>query len=194
MVPGSRDPGRVTERGPCLPDARAPKPDRRIAWTGHRPELFRDPAAARRRVAQVARQLISETAGSALRFLLGGQRGVDTWAALAALELEIPFALVLPLAPDAFSEGWAAPDREALQLTLARADRVHLVGGDPAGAYRERNRLLATGADLLVAVWTKTPGGGTAETMAFARAAGTPIREVLLAPAPGARRVRGRGI
>jgi hypothetical protein len=126
--------------------------------------------------------------------LVGGQRGVDTWAALAALDLGIPFELVLPLPPDAFSEGWAAADKATLRRTVARAARAQVVGGDPATAHSERNRLLATGADLLVAVWTRTTGGGTAETLAFARAAGTPIREVLLPPAPGARRARGRGI
>jgi hypothetical protein len=168
--------------------------DRLIAWTGHRPELFRDPAAARERVAQLARDLVSEQAGSTPRFLVGGQRGVDTWAALAALDLGTPFELILPLEPDAFSTGWAAADKERLHLTVARAARVQVVGGEPALAYSERNRLLATGADLLVAVWTRTPAGGTAETLAFARAAGTPIREAVLPPAPGAPRAQGRGV
>jgi hypothetical protein len=169
-------------------------PDRLIAWTGHRPELFRDQAGARERVAQVARQLVAEHAGAALRFLLGGQRGVNTWAALAALELAVPFELILPLAPDAFGAGWPAADQDTLRRLVARAARVQVVGGDPAAAYSERNRLLATSADLLVAIWTRTAGGGTAETLGFARAAGTPFREVLLAPAPGARRARGRGV
>jgi hypothetical protein len=168
--------------------------DRLIAWSGHRPELFQDRAAACASVAQIARDLVSEQAGAGLRFLVGGQRGVDTWAALAALDLDIPFDLVLPLDPDTFCEGWAAADKGSLRLTVARAARVQVVGGDPPVAYRERNRLLATRANLLVAVWTGTTGGGTAETLSFARAAGTPIREVLLVPSPGARRARGRGI
>jgi hypothetical protein len=76
-----------------------------------------------------------------------------------------------------------------LYATLARAEDVQV-----AGTFSERNRRLATGADLLVAVWTGMGGGGTAETLALAGQAGTPIREVRLAPAPGADSARGRGI
>jgi hypothetical protein len=53
---------------------------------------------------------------------------------------------------------------------------------------------LAAQADLLVAVWTQLGGGGTAETIALARAAGTPVRELLLPVAQIAHSARGRGI
>src|ERR687888_474034 len=60
-------------------------------------------------------------------------------------------------------------------------------------AYTERNRVLVTSADLLVAVWTGRTGGGTAETVSLAHAHGTPVREVQIGsglhraqPRPGA--------
>ena len=157
-----------------------------VAWTGHRPDLFRDPAAARAAVDAIAREL--SEAGEH-RFLVGGQRGVDTWAAQAGIRYAVPFTLVLPFDRDEFTRGWQDADRRLLDETLCHADEVRI-----AGSYTERNRQLATGAELLVAVWTRTPGGGTAETIELARQAGTPLREVVLDPADTARSASGSGI
>jgi hypothetical protein len=43
-------------------------------------------------------------------------------------------------------------------------------------------------------VWTQREGGGTAETIAFARQHGTPVREIVLESSPMAEFVRGRGV
>lgn len=196
-----------------------------VAWTGHRPDLFLDPAAAQAAVNAVARELAQRSAasGGAARptaaashaasatvvssdadsptssgsaaasprttFLVGGQRGVDTWAAEAAFAHGLPFTLVLPFEPATFTQDWEPADRTRLEHALARAHAVHIAGG-----YTPRNQLLTETADLLVAVWTRTAGGGTAETIAFARAAGIPIREIVLPPSPRARAATGRGI
>jgi hypothetical protein len=157
-----------------------------VAWTGHRPDLFRTPLAACDAVQATTRELAGLPA---TRFLLGGQRGVDTWAALAAIEARIPFEVVLPCGTGAFSQDWAEADRSALLETLARADAVSVAGG-----FTERNRVLAESADLLVAVWTRTGGGGTAQTIDLARLTRTPIRELVLAPSAMATSARGRGI
>jgi hypothetical protein len=158
-------------------------------WTGHRPELFRDPDAARARVDAAARELVTVKAADGLRFFVGGQRGVDTWAALSAVALGVPFQLILPLAPATFAAGWTEDDRLILDQTIARAAELRIAGG-----YTERNRQIARGVDLLIAVWTGVRGGGTAETIALAEAAGTPIQEILLDPAPSAGAAQGRGI
>jgi hypothetical protein len=157
-----------------------------LAWTGHRPDLFLHPELARAAVFETARELRQHALE---RFLVGGQRGVDTWAAQAAIELHVPFTLLLPLAIDDFTADWSAPDRKQLIEQVARADQVRIADG-----YSERNRQLAAGCDLMVAVWTGRGGGGTAETLAFARQLGTPVREVLLAAAPRTGSVAGRGI
>jgi hypothetical protein len=156
-----------------------------VAWTGHRPDVFDDPLAAETAVHQAA----AELAGVAARFLVGGQRGVDMWAAMAAISFGLPYVLILPHAPDVFAAEWPAEDRAVLDHTLQNASAI-----DVADDYSERNRLLATSADLLVAVWTGTRGGGTEETIAFARQAGVPVREIRLRPARGAEVMRGRGI
>lgn len=164
-----------------------------IAWTGHRPDLFADPAAARARLEQAARDLVARD--QAKSFLVGGQRGVDTWAALAALDLGLPFTLILPVEPALFAdEQWTSADRAQLDALVANAARVTILGGELATAYSRRNHLLAAGADLLVAVWTGTPGGGTTETIDFARALGTATREIILEPSPRARCAGGHGV
>lgn len=158
-----------------------------VGWTGHRPDLFRDPLAAAASVDAAARDLIAREQVDA--FLVGGQRGVDTWAALAAMALGVPFTLILPDDVSQFTSGWTTHERALLEQTLAAAAEVRVAAG-----YSERNRQIATGADLLVAVWTRVGHGGTAETVALARAAGTPVREILLDAAPTAGSAQGRGI
>src|SRR6266567_7558608 len=143
-----------------------------VAWTGHRPDLFRDPAAARAAVEAAAH----EFAGLGVeRFLVGGQRGVDTWAALAGIAQDIALSLIMPVELEEFTRNWSDRDRHVLALINEQSNEVRI-----AGSYTERNRLLATGGDVLVAVWTRTRGGGTAQTIDLARAAGTPMREVVL--------------
>ena len=158
-----------------------------VGWTGHRPDLFRDPAAAAARVDAAARDLVAHEQVDA--FLVGGQRGVDTWAALAAIALGVPFRLILPLDVSQFTLGWSRADRAMLDHTIARAAEVRVAAG-----YTDRNRQIATGAELLVAVWTRVGHGGTAETVALARAAGTPVREIVLEASEAAGWARGRGI
>jgi hypothetical protein len=159
---------------------------RSVAWTGHRPDIFGDVELARQTVERAAREVID--AGADL-FLVGGQRGVDTWAALAATARGVTFRLILPLPPDEFTHDWAQADRDVLRQIISQGFEVRL-----AGSYAERNRQLATGAHLLVAVWTGIGGGGTAETIEQARLAGTPVREFLLEPSSTAAEAVGRGI
>jgi hypothetical protein len=157
-----------------------------VAWTGHRPDLFLDPHAARAAVESAARDVVEQGAD---RFLVGGQRGVDTWAALMAIALAVPFVLILPLTLDEFACDWLPTDRAVLEHTATHASEVRIAGG-----YTRRNAALASGADLLVAVWTHTLGGGTAETIELARRNGTPLREIVLAPSSAATAARGRGV
>jgi hypothetical protein len=105
------------------------------------------------------------------------------------MALGVPFTLILPVDVSQFTSGWTTHERALLEQTLAAAAEVRVAAG-----YSERNRQIATGADLLMAVWTRVGHGGTAETVALARAAGTPVREILLDAAPTAGSAQGRGI
>src|SRR5262249_12455850 len=128
-------------------------------------------------------------ATEAKRYVVGGQRGVDTWAAEAAIELKVPFTLLLPLPVPEFTVDWLPADRDILEQQMALADEVRIVGGDT-----ERDRLVASSGELLMAVGTGRVGGGTAEPMGFARHFGTPVAEIHLAARSGPGCVTGRGI
>ena len=154
-----------------------------VGWTGHRPDVFADSSAARAAVFQAARTLVAE------RFVVGGQRAVDTWAAEAANELKVPFTLLLPLPLTDFTADWLPADRDVLLEHLKLASDVQILGG-----YTERNRMVASSCELLVAVWTGRRGGGTAETIEFAAQLGTSIREIRLAPSSATGSVAGHGI
>jgi hypothetical protein len=168
----------------------------KVAWTGHRPEYFADPAAVAREVGAIAERLRAED-GPALVFHCGGQRGVDTWAAEAAERLGVPLHLYLPLPVARFAADWAPADRAALERSWGYAAERLVVDPDGAlgaAAYRERNRLLAERAGLLVAVWTGLEGGGTAETIAFARELGRPVEEHRFAASGRVPRAGERGV
>jgi hypothetical protein len=155
----------------------------RVAWTGHRPELFDRPDAARELVARETDRLLTEH-GPRLAVLSGGQRGVDLWAASAALERGVRLQLLLPAPPALLAADWPADDAEVLASAVAAAEQVTIFGSDPVdpAGYDARNRALAASCDLLVAVWTGLEQGGTFFTLTAARALGKPIREFRLAP------------
>ncbi|MBI2321631.1 MAG: DUF1273 family protein [Chloroflexi bacterium] len=158
------------------------KPPMRVGWTGHRPHYFRAPAEAAAAVQRAAEELRREVARP-LVFITGGQRGVDLWAAEAAMQLGVPYHVYLPLPLAQFAADWDAADRAALERVWAAAAERRVLderGDFGPGAYTLRNQAIAEECDLLVAVWTGRTGGGTHETVSFARALSKPIREVLL--------------
>ena len=165
----------------------------RVAWTGHRPDLFANASAAHAAVEATAANLARTHAD--LIFLVGGQRGVDTWAAMAGHRLAIPIHLILPLPAAAFADRtWSAADRETLDDLQTISSQLTIVGSGVPDPYRARNRLLVESADMLYAVWTGTTGGGTDQTLAFARARGIPVREITFEPSGSAGAASGRGI
>jgi hypothetical protein len=164
-----------------------------VGWTGHRPELFQDSAAARSAVLEQAARLLKRSGN--VRFITGGQRGVDLWAAQCALAARIPFEVILPVKPAAFTRDWLPEDVAALDALLEQAESVTTV--DMAGrweplAYDLRCEEIARRADLLVVVWTGTRQGGTFLTICAAEARGIPIQQATMARSSGP--LSGRGI
>ncbi len=163
-----------------------------IAWSGHRPDVFRRPLQARDAVRAVAAGRVAP----GVEFLIGGQRGVDQWAGRLALQLGIPFHVVLPTTLERFTQAWAAEDRRSLEELVSRCASLSTI--DPAGAmgtlaYDLRNEAVARRADVLVVVWTGLRRGGTFHTMCTARARGLRVEEVVLDGFPG-QGSEGRGL
>jgi len=156
----------------------------RIAWTGHRPDVFADPGTAEQLVMRAAREVINQ---GATEFMVEGQRGVDLWAGEAALAVGLPIQVILPTPPSYFSRSWERQDAHRLESLLDQATEVTIVDPDVtlgALAYDRRNELLVSNAQLLIAVWTGLRAGGTFYTICAADASGVPIRELRLNPAP----------
>ena len=150
-----------------------------IAWSGHRPDVFRQPVQAEAAVRAVGAGRVA----AGVQFLMGGQRGVDQWAARLALQLGIPFHFVLPTTVERFTRDWAAEDRYSLAELMSRCASLSTI--DPAGAlgalaYDLRNETIVRRADALVVVWTGLRRGGTFHTISAARARALPVAEMLL--------------
>src|SRR4051812_28632001 len=132
-----------------------------VGWTGHRPDIFREPRDARNLIDLIAREMAR--AGD-VEFMCGGQRGVDLWVAAAAHALSIPFTIVLPIAMRSFTSGWDSADVGELPRLLAASTDVEIVDRRAVMgplAYDRRNELIAGRSDRLVAVWTDMRRGGT---------------------------------
>jgi hypothetical protein len=119
--------------------------------------------------------------------------GSDTLFAQAAVALGIPLVAVRPFdsyaddfsgvaARDAYGALWSRAER---QVALAYRSRSQ-------EAYRAAMRWVAARSDVLLAIWDGRPvahAGGTADTVAHARALGRRILHI----DPGARRVAAHG-
>lgn len=140
-----------------------------LAFTGHRPKDLPYPAFSPmefdRRIGELVKQ------ERVTHFVTGGALGVDTLAASHANMHDIPFTLVLPFEPDVMWRFWREHDRCILRTHMWRAADVVIIGGDrydPA-MYQKRNEHMVDMADILAAVWTGKPTGGTANCLRYAQ-------------------------
>ena len=165
-----------------------------VGWTGHRPDVFRDVVLARWEVERAADALVGRW--PEIEFVCGGQRGVDLWAAAAAIARNVAFHVVLPIPATGFARGWNPEEQRSLSAVLRRAASLEIV--DPNSAegpltYDRRNEAIVRRSELIVAVWTGIRRGGTFYTLCAARARGLAVEEWRLEPA-GRIRVGGRGL
>lgn len=160
--------------------------ERTCAFTGHRPKKFPwgyNEADARCIALKgaLAAQIARLADAGYTDFLSGMAEGVDTWAALAVLDLQkenpaLRLHCILPCEGQA--DRWPASARERYYSILERAGSVVYVGR----AYRgdcmlRRNRYLVEHAACLLAVYNGERRGGTAATVRYARSLG---RELLI--------------
>ncbi|MET8829549.1 hypothetical protein ABZX40_26620 [Streptomyces sp. NPDC004610] len=110
-------------------------------------------------------------------------KGADSLFADAVLELGGRLVAVIP--SQDYRQSKVKPDHaETFDRLSTAADEVLVLPHERAnrGAYEDANRTLLQRADRLVAVWDGTPpsgkGGGTADTVLEARAAGLPVEVI----------------
>lgn len=156
------------------------------AFTGHRPAKFpwkydeKDPRCVELK-AVLARQIEKLAAAGVTDFYTGMALGVDTWAAIAVLDLRkrnpaIKLRCVLPC--EGQETKWSTSAQILYKDILGDADSVEYVKRTyDRKCMLERNQRLVDSAALLLAVYNGEKRGGTAATVRYAQKAG---REILV--------------
>ena len=107
------------------------------------------------------------------QFLSGMAEAVDTWSALAVLDLReknpaIKLHCILPCIEQA--DKWTASSRERYRSILEQADSIVYVNrACLKNCMLERNRFLVDHAAALLAVYNGERRGGTAATVRYAQ-------------------------
>lgn len=156
------------------------------AYTGPRPEKLpygndeSDP-----RFKMVKQRLMCETLelirNGVTTFLVGMARGTDIMAAELILQLRmlkqdvnIQLWAVVPYDRQALS--WPPKERARYNAILAKADKVEYISHDYYnGCLQKRNRYMVDNATHLIAVYDGVQGGGTKQTIDYARKKGLNI-------------------
>ena len=151
-----------------------------VAGTGHRPQ---DIAAYDHRgftaLVDVARAMI--VLSGATTVIAGGALGWDTALAAAALDLGLPLLLVLPFPGQ--ERRWPRADQLRYKQQREAATAVFYLSeetpGDDTDAVialmNARNAFMVDHADQVLAFWSGTPRGGTANCVAYAKRVRTPV-------------------
>lgn len=155
------------------------------AITGHRPEKLgfastdADCAEYVRFRGELTRAICRMAADGVDTFLVGGARGVDTWAmeAVSALKYHNPAVRMIAALPypghNPFQEAEA---RQHYQILLARCDKIVYVSESfHAGCFLARNRWMVDHAGRVLAVWNGGRRSGTAQTVRYAQKLGRDV-------------------
>lgn len=156
------------------------------AYTGHRPEKLpfgnneNDP-----RFKMMKQKLMCETLelirNGVTTYIVGMARGVDMWAAELVLQLKllkpddnIQLCAVIPY--DRQSLSWSPKEKARYNEILEKADKVEYISHDYYnGCLQKRNRYMVDNATHLIAVYDGIQGGGTKQTIDYARKKGLNI-------------------
>lgn len=109
------------------------------------------------------------------QLITGMALGVDTWAAEIAIELNIPFVAAIPFMGQQLKWPSAAQSRYLQLIDRATAVKVVCKGGYAVWKMQERNEWIIWHCDLLLAVWDKSPEGGTFKCITAAQKQEKPI-------------------
>lgn len=149
-----------------------------VAFTGHRPDRLGGWDPLHPTVLRVRRALRAYLIKAWPHYIISGMaQGVDQWAAEEAHQLGIPFIAAQPC--DDMELAWPMPSQERFHALRERACNAIVVSPGPFKPWKlqRRNEWMVDNSDLLVAVHDGGPGG-TANCVAYAEAAGRPVRRL----------------
>jgi uncharacterized phage-like protein YoqJ len=130
-----------------------------IAWTGHRPDEFT--AEEVNLVILKMGALYDEYKPE--KVIVGGALGVDKWAAIIAIQRQIPFILAIPF--EGHHKIWPQSEQDEYEQIKKLAETVVVVceGGWNSKRdnwkFQKRNEWMVDRCDLLLGMWKGTDGG-----------------------------------
>lgn len=149
----------------------------RTMITGHRPHKlggYSMDSAAVVHIEQEARRIIAALNPLEDVLVCGMAQGVDQLFAGIALELGIPVHAYVPFYGQ--ESQWTDHAKRVYRSLLHRCDSVIFCADRPSkDAYLLRNAVMVQNADVAVAVWDGSPGGGTAHAIDLIHIKGLPL-------------------
>lgn len=107
------------------------------------------------------------------KVIQGAALGVDTWAALAALEAGLQLHSYVPFPQQA--DGWREEDQEVYRYILAHSE-VKIFGEERNNRlYFVRNCAIVDDSDIMLAVSSPAKDGGTYQAANYALSKGKPL-------------------
>jgi uncharacterized phage-like protein YoqJ len=146
-----------------------------VAGTGHRPDKLGGYGLINPVRQAIIRELYELLkAWQPVHVISGMALGFDQWLAEVAIELKIPLVAAIPFKD--FDALWPAASRKHYENLMAQADGTMIVcsGGYSAMKMQMRNEWMMNRATHIVSAFDGSQGG-TANTLAVARALRRPI-------------------
>lgn len=131
-----------------------------VAFTGHRPNKlggYKLPNNIYNRVCKEIESILKDLKPE--KAISGMALGVDQWAAMLCIKLNIPFIAAVPFPGQ---EGvWPESSQRIYKLLLKKADDIVIVSDAPfkAAKLQKRNEWMVDQCDKLIAVFDGTDGG-----------------------------------
>lgn len=113
------------------------------------------------------------------RVIVGGAQGLDTAAALAALELKsggYPITIQLEVPFLGQEREWSSDAQVLYKYILEHADKRRILSNTYTGKYlyQGRNESMVNQSDLVITLWNGKTNGGTYNTLSYANKQGKP--------------------
>ena len=146
-----------------------------IAFTGSRPNKlggYQLPNPTYLYVCQQIDKLLRELQPD--KVIVGGAQGVDSWAAMIAYKLKIPYLLAIPFEGQELAWPEASQKTYRLQRKLATEEVIVSKGGYAAYKMQVRNCFMVDKCDKLIAIWDGSKGG-TQNCIEYAKSIGKEI-------------------
>ena len=152
----------------------------RRCFTGHRPEKLERPETVV--VEALKKEIYTAIADGFQTFISGMARGVDLWAAEEVLTFRDEGAAVRLICASpyrGFGNRWSSEWQERYRQVLERADLVRFICPVYSpDCFQRRNEWMVDHSARVIAIYNGE-GGGTRNTVAYAKQNGVPVVNVL---------------